>query len=300
MILRSIPRRSSLIAIIAALVLFAGDAAAQLEFAQIPWGTPEARTLEHITSAGYTFRGTDQDGDMVFGAADSVDLVAMFDSAGLVYVEAMWLNDPDRLPARYQRLADSMRASLGAPDTANADEYERFMTWRRDGAEAELFFRPRGGGLDTALTIRHFGPGWEAEDLRRSEAWTDREESEADTIGYGAYHQAFGGFRTLIRVDTVRYTRLGPQRYLARFREDRMQMRRLPNGLRYGATVADVELDCRELRTRAQRTFFLYNIRVLTHTYEVPEAQRQWSQPVAGSPDDIAIRDACEVLARQP
>lgn len=297
MIHHFIPR---LLPVLAALALSAGDAAAQLEFAGIPWGTSSDSTRASIQRAGYHFRGQDQDGDWVFGAPDSVDLVAMFDSAGLVHVEAMWLRDPDRLPARYQHLADSMRASLGAPDTANADEYERFMTWRRDGAELALFFRPRGGGLDTALTIRHFGPGWEAEDLRRSEAWTDREESEADTIGYGEYHQAFGGFRTLIRVDTVRYTRLGPQRYLARFREDRMQSRRLPNGLRYGATVSDVELDCRQMSTRAQRTFFLYNIRVLTHTEDIPEARRQWFQPVAGSPDDVAIRDACEVLARQP
>jgi hypothetical protein len=288
------------LSVLAALAFTAGDAAAQLEFRGIAWGTPPDGTRAAIERAGYPFRGVDQDGDWVFGGPESLDLVAMFDSAGLVYVEQQWMQAPDGLPARYERMADSLRRHLGAPDTTNADEYERFMVWRRGGAELELFFRPRGGGLDTALTVRHHGPGWGAEDLRRMEAWEEREESEADTIGYGEYHQAFGGFRTLIRVDTVRFTRLGPQRYLARFREDKMQMRRLPNGLMYGATVADVELDCRQMRTRAHRTFYLHNIRVLAHTEEVPEAERRWTRPVPGSPDDIAIRDACEVLGRQP
>jgi hypothetical protein len=292
--------RRFLLPLLAALALSVGDAAAQLEFRGIAWGTSPDSTRAAIERAGYPFRGVDQDGDWVFGGPEPMDVVAMFDSAGLVYVEMQWMEEPDRLPARYERMADSMRRALGAPDSAHADEYERYVRWLRGGADLELFFRPRGGGLDTALTVRHYGPGWQAEDLRRSEAWTGEEESEADTIGYGEYHQAFGGFRTLIRVDTVRFTRLGPQRYLARFREDHMQSRRLPNGLRYGATVADVELDCQRMRTRAQRTFYLYNIRVLAHTEDVPEAERQWSQPVAGSPDEIAIRDACQVLARQP
>ncbi len=288
--------------VLAALAAAVDDAPAQLEFRGIAWGTPPDGVRAALERVGHPFRGMDQEGDQVFGGPGSVDLVAMFDSAGLVYVEQQWREGPDGLPARYARLADSLRAHLGAPDTANADgdEYERFMVWRRGQAELELFFRPRGGGLDTALTVRHHGPGWGAEDLRRAEAWDARGESDADTIGYGEYHQAFGGFRTLIRVDTVRFTRLDPHRFLARVREDRMQMRRLPNGLMYGATVTDVELDCRQMRTRAHRTFYLYNVRVLAHTEQVREADRRWAQPVPGSPDDIALRDACEVLGRQP
>jgi hypothetical protein len=300
MISRFLTHRSLLLLpIVATLALFAGDAGAQLEFRGVPWGASQDEATERIRAAGYAFRGVDQDGDLVFGAADSVDLVAMFDSAGLVYVEATWLREPDRLPARYRRMGDSMRAAVGAPDTVTADEgedvYERFMSWNRDGAALELYYRPRGGGLDTALFLRHTGPGWEAEDMRRGEV----EEGPRDTTGVGDYHQAFGGFRVLIRVDTVKYERVGPQRYRAYFLHDWMQSRRLPNGLMYSSFYTRVELDCRELRTRQLRVIPLYGGRA-TPPIDIPERQRQWTRPLPGSPDDVAIRSACEALGRQP
>jgi hypothetical protein len=302
--LRAFPRCSLLIAIAAALLLSADDSAAQLEFAQIPWGTPEARTIEHITSAGYTFRGTDQDGDMVFGAADSVDLVAMFDSAGLVAVESQWMRNPDRLLARYRRMADSMRAAVGTPDETLEDESGRSLNWGRDGATLELFFRPRGGGLDTMLIVRHQGAGYEAEFERRvarEQEQTERERADGtrDTTAVGDYHQAFGGFRVLIRVDTVTYERLGPQAYRARFLYDWMQTRRLPNGLMYNAALTEVELDCRVQRTRLLRTIPLYAFRA-TPPIDVPEAERRWTTPRRGAPDVEAVRSACQALARQP
>jgi hypothetical protein len=296
--------RSSLILLAATLLLSAGDAAAQLEFAQIPWGTPEARTLEHITAAGYTFRGTDQDGDMVFGAADSVDVVAMFDSAGLVSVESRWMRNPDRLPTRYRRMADSMRAAVGTPDEASEDESGRSLNWVRGGATLELFFRPRGGGLDTMLFLRHQGAGYEAEFERRvalEQEQTERERAGGtrDTTAVGDYHQAFGDFRVLIRVDTVKYERLGPQAYHARFLHDWMQTRRLPNGLMYDAALTEVELDCRTQRTRLLRTIPLYASHA-TPPIDVPEAERRWTTPRRGSPDVEAVRSACQALARQP
>lgn len=294
------PTSRLLLLLLFALGLRAEGAAAQLEFRGIPWGASPDDARAAIERAGHPFRGQDQDGDHVFGGPDRMDVVAMFDSAGLVYVESTWLDDPDGLPARFERLGDSLRASLGAPDTANEDEYERFMRWRRDGAELELFFRPRGGGLDTALTVKHYGPGWEAEDLRRAEAWQHRAEGERDTTGVGDWHQAFGGFRVLIRVDTVKYTRLDGQRYLARILHDWTQLYRTPSGLMYSAAVADLELDCGRMRTRLHRRVFLYDTDALPDPEVIPEAERQWSRPVAGSPDDVAIREACTALGRQP
>jgi hypothetical protein len=303
MILRFLSRRSPLV-LLAAALLSAGDAAAQLEFAQIPWGTPETRTMEHITSAGYRFRGTDQDGDMVFGAADSVDLVAMFDGAGLVSVELRWMRNPDRLLARYRRMADSMRAALGRPDEASEDEYGRSLSWARNGSTLELFFRPRGGGLDTMLFLRHQAAGYEPEFERRvarerEQMERERAEGTRDTTGVGDYHQAFGDFRVLIRVDTVKYERMGPQAYRARFLHDWMQMRRLPNGLMYDAALTEVELDCRVQRTRLLRTTPLYDFRA-TPPVDVPESERRWTTPRRGSPDVEAVRSACQALARQP
>jgi hypothetical protein len=285
--------------ILAALAAFPADAAAQLEFAGIPWGTAQDVARERIRAAGYTFRGVDQDGDLVFGAADSVDLVAMFDSAGLVYVEAGWLRDPDRLPARYRRMADSMIAAVGAPDTATADEgedvFERVTSWSLDGAALELYYTPRNGGLDSALLLRHAGPGWLAEDIRRGEL----PEGPRDTPAVGDYHQAFGGFRVLIRVDTARYERVGPQRYHAYFLHDWMQRRRLANGLMYSSLYTRVELDCRELLTRPLRVVPLYGGRA-TPPIDIPDRERRWTRPRPDSPDDVALRSACGALGRQP
>jgi hypothetical protein len=303
MIFRSIPRRSSLIATIAALMLFADESAAQLEFAGAPWGTPAEQASERIRAAGYTFRGVDQDGDWIFGAADSVDLVAMFDSTGLVSVESQWMRNPDRLLARYRRMADSMRAAVGPPDEASEDESGRVLNWARDGSTLELFFRPRGGGLDTTLFLRHQGAGYEAEFERRvareqEQMERERAEGTRDTTAVGDYHQAFGGFRVLIRVDTVKYERLGPQAYRARVLHNWMQTRRLPNGLMYDAALTEVELDCRVQRTRTIRRTMLYERPAAV--VDVPEAERRWTTPRRGSPDATAVQSACQALARQP
>jgi hypothetical protein len=130
---RMIPilRPLALLAALAALAVSAGDAGAQLEFAGIPWGTPTDSASACIQRAGYPFRGQDQEGDWVFGAPGRVDLVAVFDSAGLVFVDAFWLEGADSLSARHGRMADSMRAALGAPDSAHADRHGRYMIWRR-------------------------------------------------------------------------------------------------------------------------------------------------------------------------
>jgi hypothetical protein len=297
-------RPSIVIPLVAALALFARDAAAQLEFAGIPWGTGIAETTERIRGAGYTLRGTDQEGDVVFGAADGVDLFAMFDSAGLVYVEASWERDPDHIPARYTRMADSLRAALGTPDDELGGDGERTVLWRRDAVEAELYLRPRSGGLDTLLILRHSGPGWVAELERRDELARARKDDErqngrADTTAVGDWHQAFGGFRVLIRVDTIKYARVDARTYRARFLHNWMQTRRLANGMMYTAAVTEVELDCRGFRTRLHRTVYLFDDRALP-AIDVAESERVWTQPLSGAPDDVAIRSACEALARQP
>ncbi|HEU0299523.1 MAG TPA: hypothetical protein VFR37_08720 [Longimicrobium sp.] len=301
MIIR-LPLRSLLVLL--AIVLAAGDASAQLEFAGIPWGTPVDSASARIQRAGYAFRGEDQLGDRVFGGPDGMDLVAMFDSTGLVLVEATWMDRPELLPARYERMADSMRRALGAPDTANADEYERFGTWKRGEAVLDLFFRPRGGGLDTALILRHAGPGYEAEYERRDLAWEARGAEErangtSDTTGVGDWENAFSDFRVMIRVDTTRYTRLAPGLFRARFRHDWMQRRRLENGMLYSAAITFAELDCQAVATRPYRVIRMYDFRALPVVF-IRQADRRWVRPAPRSPDDSALRRACEVLGRQP
>lgn len=293
------------LALLAAVAAFAGDAAAQLEFAGIAWGTPPDSARAAIQRAGYTLRGQDQEGDWLFGAPGRLDLSAVFDSAGLVFVDASWLQEPDSLSALHDRMADSLAAVVGAPDSLKADEHGRYMVWRRGGASLELVLHPSDGAGDAVLFVRHTGPGYAAEFERRAVAWQAREEDErargrADTLGLGGWREVFSGSRELVWIDTVKFTRLGPQRYRARFRGDLMRPRRLENGMMYSATVREGELDCAAGRTRLHRTIPLYyDLRALP-PIDVPPAGRQWVQPPPGSPDEAALRAACSVLARRP
>src|SRR5687768_4201068 len=160
-------RCRSLLLVLLALALSAEDAAAQREFAGIPWGTPAAEATERIRAAGYELRGTGPHGDLTFGGPDGVEFLAVFDPRGLVYVQARWHEPAERLPERFERMADSMRAVLGAPTMAGRDDYERSMTWL--GAEwggVDLVYG-RGGGIPPLLSLTHWGRGYEEEVERR-------------------------------------------------------------------------------------------------------------------------------------
>ncbi len=297
MLTRFLSRGRMLFVIAAALVLVADDAGAQLEFAGVPWGTSRDAATERIRAAGYTYRGVDQEGELVFGAADSVDLVAMFGGGGLVEVTLTWLNDPDRLPARFRRMADSLRAAVGPPDTASVEEWEGRMRWKRGEVELELFYRPGNGGMDSVLILHHTGPWTDGpEPAEPDEA--DARDEERDTTAVGDYHQAFGDFRVLIRVDTVKYARTAPGTYRARFLHDWMQTRRLPNGMMYSSALSEVELDCRAFRTRTLRRTMLYERPAAV--IDVPPSERTWTRPPPESSDGRALRSACEALGRQP
>lgn len=164
---RSLRRRSILLPVLLALALSAPDAAAQREFAGIPWGTPPAEATERLRAAGYAPRGTGEHGDRTFGGADGVELLAVFDPRGLVFAEARWLEPADQLPARYERMADSMRAVLGAPTVAERDDYERSMTWLGAESGGVGLVYSRGGGIPPMLSVTHWGPGYEEEVERR-------------------------------------------------------------------------------------------------------------------------------------
>ncbi|HYR09385.1 MAG TPA: hypothetical protein VEQ60_16490 [Longimicrobium sp.] len=87
-------------------------AAAQLTFGGIPWGTPADSATAAIQRAGFVLRGEDQDGDRVFGDAEGVDLVTMFDSAGLVGVNLEWSRPVDALPGRAERSVGRGRGAV--------------------------------------------------------------------------------------------------------------------------------------------------------------------------------------------
>jgi hypothetical protein len=275
-------------------------AAAQLTFGGIAWGTPADSATAMIQRAGYVLRGHDQDGNRVFGDAEDVDLVTLFDSIGLVGVDLEWSRPVDRLPARFATLADSLRRAFGPPDDASEDGEEPAMEWARDGVRVSLFLFPRGGGRDSMLSLRYEGPGWEPEFERRNDADRAREAYEeengrADTTAYGDWLRVYSDARDFTRVDTVRFTRLGDRLYRARFLDSWFQRRRLENGIMYNGAITEVELDCRRMTTRLLRTLPTYSHRALP----VIDGPR-WLPPMPNANHARAVAAACEVLGRQP
>lgn len=285
-------------------ILASRPATAQLEFGGIPWGTPAEGATERIRQTGHPFRGVDQDGDPVFRAPDAGDLVATFDSAGLVGVELAWFRDPGRMPARFARLADSLRRVYGPPDSEAGAEEEPRLVWERGGAMLELFLFPRGGGMDSVLMLQHHGAGWEAEFDRRSDAERERdayeeENGRADTTAYGDWLRVYSDGRDFTRVDTVRFTRLGDRLYRARFMDSWFQRRRLENGMMYNGALTEVELDCRRMTTRLLRTIPLYSHRA-TIVIDAGDGEERWLPPMPNRNHARAVAAACAALGRQP
>jgi hypothetical protein len=299
MIPHRLPTRPGLLLLVFGLSFAPAPAAAQLEFGGIPWGTPVEAVKERLQRAGHPLRGQDQDGDWVFGGPGRMDLVATFDTAGLVRVEASWMHDPASLPGRYASLADSMRRAFGAPES-EMDEEEPRMVWALDGATLELFLFPRGSGMDSTVQRWHHGPGWDAEYERRElkdavRTVYEAENGRADTASYGDWLRVYSDARDFTRVDTVRFTRHGDRLYHARFLDSWFQRRRLENGMMYNGAVTEVELDCRRMTTRLLRTIPTYSHRAL------PAIDgSDWLLPMPNANHARAVAAACAALGRQP
>jgi hypothetical protein len=289
-----IPR---LLAVLAALALSAGDAAAQLEFAGIAWGTPAEQTADRLRAMGYVLRGVDQNGDHVFRGPEGETLVAKMSLDGVVQVQVEWTGDPARLPARYARLADSLQAAFGRP---YAEGHNDGASWTRDEAWVNIWLRPAAPQLDSTLFLFHTAPADAAEELRRAQLQDDASvPGRVDSVDVGAWAEADFTDRWEQLVDTARVVVLGGGLYGARLRDRWTDPRRLENGLVYDAAVREVEVDCGETRLRLLRSIPLYH-EVSMRAIEVPAGERRWDRPAPGSRAEASLRAVCEVLARQP
>lgn len=287
------------------LLAIASPAGAQYEFAEIPWNTAPEAAAERIRAAGYAFVGVDQEGDWVFRGANGGELVAAMSPTGLVEVVVTW-RLPSNLERRYAALSDSLRRAMGAPDDEQRADEEgetiRSVTWMRDLAELSAVYFPRQAGLDSAVTLNHRGPESEPEYMRRDSVWQVQRDAErvsgpSDTTGIGDWAQVYGGFRRLVRVDSVRYARVDASTYSARLLDNWTQQRRRADGLKYDGAVSEVQLDCGRFRSRVQRRILMNDYRALPEE-PVPAADAAWATPRPQSPDGIAIRGACEVLGK--
>jgi hypothetical protein len=287
--------------ILAALAAFPADAAAQLEFAGIPWGSAPGPTADGIRSVGYRLVGTDQNGDLVFrGPGDELLVATLSREAGLVRVEVEWTGDPARLPGRYTWLADSLRGALGAPAARESGG----MSWDRGEGSINLWLLRAQPQLDSAVVLIHTGPASRAEHLRRRDMLqviADRRSRHgpADSAGLGAWAEAERAHRWRLLVDTAQVQALADGMYGVRLLDRWMDVRRLDNGLAYDSAIRTAEVDCRQPRLRVHGTLSLYQD-VTARTSDGPPDQRQWVRPDPGSAAEASLRAVCQVLARQP
>jgi hypothetical protein len=287
--------------IFAALAACPTDAAAQLEFGGIPWGSPSPQTADRLQSMGYRLLGPDQNADLVFrGGEDELLVATMSREEGLVRVEVEWTGDPARLPVRYARLADSLQGALGAPDARESGG----MSWNRGEEWINIWLLPAQPQLDSTVVLIHTGPANRAEQLQRRDMLQGIAERRsrlgpADSAGVGAWAEAERAHRWQLLVDTAQVQALADGVFGVRLLDRWMDVRRLDNGLAYDSAIRTAEVDCRQPRLRLHETLSLYQD-VTARTSPVPPDQRQWVRPDPGSAAESSLRAVCRVLARQP
>ena len=250
-------RKSSLLAL-SSLLLAAAPADAQLTVAGLAWDAPAADVRTRLERLGWRYVGTDQDGDQVYGGPRGSEAVAAFAGGRLVGMDLRWPSaTASAARTRYRVATDSLRRPYRAPTTVD----EESTAWAADSVLLYTWISQGGGahpGPGAGITA--WGRGYDAEMDRRSDAERgeaariESGQQRADSLLSGDWTIVFSNARVLTRLDSATFRAAGPGRFRARIREDWMFARRLSNGMKYDATVRDVEIDCRASRARVLRT----------------------------------------------
>lgn len=288
-------RRSSLLAL-SSLLLAAAPADAQLTVAGLPWEAPGAEVRTRLERAGWRYVGTDQDGDQVYGGPRGSEAVAALAGGRLVGMEVRWpAATRTAARTRYRAATDSLRRLYRAPTTVD----EESTAWSADSVLLYTWISTGAGahpGPGAGITA--WGRGYDTEMERRSDAErAERQRIEsgqqaADSLLSGDWTIVFSDARVLTRLDSATFRAAGPGRFRARIREDWMFTRRLSNGMKYNATVREVEIDCRAGRARVLRTVAGYAGRPAPGTETGTVSP--WGAPAPQSPEGRAIRGSCE------
>jgi len=278
-------------------------AAAQLAVEGLAWGTPPPRVRAELEARGYRFRGVDDAADHVFGASGPAELVATYDSAGLVEVEVSWPGTPAQASRRFRALADSLRRALGPP--GETGDSGRELTWARGGVTLLAIHDARRRAYGEAVTLlAGQGPGSAAERERRYQAASAESQRmyasgsyPPDTLRAGDWVRVAGGRGDEVLLDTVRVTAAAPGVYRVRIREEWRHVVRMLNGRTYAGEQRYVEIDCGRQRWRRLRTVRLAGgSPVVALPLAQPAAWAGWTAPAAATVDGRALRRSCVFL----
>jgi len=140
-------------------------AAQQLAFHGIRWHVPAESVRAPLQAQGWTFSGVSDAGDHQFTRADGARLQAEMREGRLIGFTLLDAAGGEQVAGRYQVLADSLQAALGAPDEADNDDTRPFRLWDagRSWVRVEVT-RVTGAPI---VQVAWRGPGWYDEIGRR-------------------------------------------------------------------------------------------------------------------------------------
>ncbi|HEX2080920.1 MAG TPA: hypothetical protein VHG08_24670, partial [Longimicrobium sp.] len=142
------------------------SSAQEIAFPGVAWGEPAESVRARLVASGYAFQGGTEGSDQLYRRADSAWVrVDLRDGRAIGVV----LVDPapaEQAEARYEALADSLRAARGEPDEVSPDA-RRELVWM-SGLSSLAISVSRGGGL-RRVEVAWRGPGWHDEMARRRE-----------------------------------------------------------------------------------------------------------------------------------
>lgn len=269
-----------LLAAAAAATFALAASAQQIGYPDVAWGAPADVVRPRIEAQGFVLDSVLADGDQVYRRRDGSGLKAYLRAGRLIGITVI---DPARRPAvdvRFQALADSLQAALGAPALREPDE----VRWEAGLTELSLFM---GFGRGPQAELRWRGPGWYDEMHRRKLL------IEAPPLPPG-FTIVSSTPVSFVSVDTTALARQPAGVLRGRFRIDYAQAVGSEADA-YDAAEYDMELDCAGNRTRLlRRTTFLRGARQHDESFtRIP-----WSAPSAGNHAARGLAAACRAARR--
>jgi hypothetical protein len=141
--------------------------AQKLAYHQIPWHVAADSVRAPLRAQGFAFQEVTESGDHAFTREDGAKLNAELREGRLL---GFTLHDAARgelVSARFDALADSLQAELGAPDDTREEGDWRIRLWEAALTSVRVEVTRVGGERMVRVSWR--GPGWYDEMERRSE-----------------------------------------------------------------------------------------------------------------------------------